>query len=257
MRSSLLKPILLSGTLMVAAAASFLLVAQTPAPAAKAAPKAATTKANSTPAKAAPAAKSTAAKSTAAKSTLNLLNPASLKEKAPGIYVVKLETTKGNVVIRVTKLWAPQGAERFYNLVKAGFYDNCYFFRSLDFMVQAGISSKAEINRVWADKNLQDDRRIETNIRGRVTYANTGEPNSRGTQIFINKLDVNRRLDSAPSPFVPFGEVVEGMDVVDKIYTGYEGNVSQQLFTNQGEAYLNRNFPRLDKIIKATIIATP
>jgi peptidyl-prolyl cis-trans isomerase A (cyclophilin A) len=225
--------------------------AQTPATAPKskatksAAPKAGTAK-STTPAKA-------AAKGTAPVG--NLLNPLSLKLKSPSIYVVKLETTKGDVTIRVKRAWAPLAAERFYNLVKAGFYDNCYFFRTLDFMAQTGISSRPEVARVWEDKIILDERPIESNKRGMVTFAAASTKNSRTTQFFINKLDRNNYLDA--SGFAPFGQVLEGMEVVDKLYTGYEEAPSQGTLAVQGEAYVKRYFPRLDKIIKATVIAIP
>jgi len=226
-------------SVMIAASA----VAQTPAAPKAPAPKAAvpaTTK---------------AAPKAAAKGP-DLLNPSTMNAKAPGIYVVRLETTKGNIDIRVVKNWAPNGADRFYNLVVAGFYNNAYFFRSMGFMAQFGISSRPEVSRVWDNRTMLDDRVVQSNKRGFVTFASTGQPNSRGTQVFINKLDENRYLDDAK--FAPFGEVVAGMEVVDMLYTGYgEESNKQDEITRQGAPYIERYYPRLDKIIKASVIAVP
>jgi peptidyl-prolyl cis-trans isomerase A (cyclophilin A) len=224
--------------------------------------------AQTTPAPKAPAAKAHTAKAPAAKAAAkttakaaakgpNLLNPASLRAKPPGIFVVRLETTKGNIDIRVVRNWAPNGVERFYNLVTAGFYDNNYFFRSLDFMAQFGIPSRPDVAKVWDDRTMFDDRVLQSNKRGTVTFASTGQPNSRGTQVFINKLDRNSYLDELK--FAPFGEVVAGMEVVDMLYTGYGEDAGQRQYeiTNEGEAFITKYFPRLDKIIKASVIAVP
>jgi len=183
----------------------------------------------------------------------NLLKPDTLNAKAPAIFIVRLETTKGNIDIRVVKAWAPIGVERYYNLVRAGFYDNTYFFRALDFMTQVGISSKPEISKVWAEKTMFDDRVIQTNKRGTVTFAAAGSPNSRSTQFFINKKNENSYLDSLK--FAPFGEVVEGMEIVDMIYTGY-GDMPpiQDALINRGDAFIKEQYPRMDRIIKATIL---
>jgi len=179
-----------------------------------------------------------------------------MNAKAPGIYVVRLETTKGNIDIRVVKIWAPNGADRFYNLVVAGFYNNSYFFRSLDFMAQFGISSRPDVSKVWDNRTMLDDRVVQSNKRGFVTFASTGQPNTRGTQVFINKLDQNRYLDDLK--FAPFGEVVAGMEVVDMLYTGYgEDSNRQYEIGHDGEAFSTKYYPRLDKIIRATVIAVP
>jgi len=193
----------------------------------------------------------------AAANGFDLLNPASLKEKPPAIFVVRLETTKGNVDIRVVRAWAPNGVAQFYNLVKAGFYDNAYFFRTMDFMAQFGISSRPEVSKVWADRTIFDDRVLHSNTRGAVTFASTGQPNSRGTQVFINKLDRNRYLDDLK--FAPFGEVVDGMEVVDMLYAGYGEDAGQRQYEieHEGETFVKKYFPRLDKIVKASVIAVP
>lgn len=249
---------------------------QTPAATKAAAPKAAAApaaKAPATPAAKAPAAaaKAPAAKAPAAapvakakapaapkakaEPVMDLLKPETVKGKPPEIFVVRLETSKGNVDIRVVRAWAPNGVERFYNLVRAGYYDNNYFFRALDFMVQVGISSNPAVNRVWSDRNLFDDRVIQTNRRGMVTFAAAGAPNTRSTQFFINKKDANTYLDQLK--FAPFGEIVGGMEIVDQIYTGYGEPPIQEELNQQGEPFVNRNYPRMDKIIKASIIAVP
>ncbi len=193
-----------------------------------------------------------ATKSKSKSQAIDLLNPATMQAKAPDIFVVRLETTKGDIDIRVVKNWAPNGVERFYNLVRGGYYDNNYFFRVLDFMAQVGINSRPEVNRVWADKTIFDDRVIQTNIRGTVSFATTGSPNSRSTQFFINKKNENVYLDQLK--FAPFGEVVAGMEIVDQIYSGYGQPDIQEDLTLHGDGIIKGNFPRMDKIIKATIL---
>lgn len=185
-------------------------------------------------------------------------NAPALKAKAPDVYKVKFATTKGDVVVEVTRAWAPQGADRFYNLVKNGFYTNAAFFRVLPgFVAQFGISAWPEVNRVWRNAQISDDPVKETNARGTLSFA-TGGPNTRTTQIFINYGE-NGRLDG--SGFSPFGKVVEGMDVVDKFYSGYgEGSPGgrgpdQGLLQSRGKEYLDKDFPLLDSIKSASIIA--
>jgi peptidyl-prolyl cis-trans isomerase A (cyclophilin A) len=224
-------------------------LAQTPgAPKAapKAAPKTAPGGATKTPAKA------------AAKGP-NVMDPSTMKASAPAVYVVRLETTKGPIEIRVTKAWAPLGADRFYNLVRAGFYTDAAFFRTIKgFMAQFGIPARPEVNRVWDHMNLKDDPVLQSNKRGFVTFA-TGGPNTRTTQIFIGMRD-NGYLDA--DGFSPFGEVIEGMDVVDMLYNGYGDAASLHPgIDTQGKAFLDKNFPKLDRILKASIVppapATP
>jgi peptidyl-prolyl cis-trans isomerase A (cyclophilin A) len=190
--------------------------------------------------------------------TSKLKTPAALNEKAPDTYKVRFDTSKGPVVITVHRAWAPVGADRFYNLVKNGFYDECRFFRVLDdFMAQVGINGTPSIQANWRNATIQDDPVKQSNKRGFVTYAKLGGvPNSRSTQIFINFKD-NSSLDK--QGFAPFGEVTSGMDVVEKLYSGYgEGAPSgrgpeQTKVQNEGNAYLAKNFPKLDYIKKATI----
>ena len=188
----------------------------------------------------------------------NLLNPATLNAKAPAVYLVKLNTTKGPIVIRVTKNWAPNGADRFYNLVRAGFYNNNYIFRSTKQFAQFGIPPRPELSRIWMERTMLDDRVIESNKRAMVTFASTGEKNSRSVQVFINKVD-NAYLDHNSAGFPPFGEVIEGLDVLDMLYTGYGEQVTnlQSEIENNGNAFLEKNFPRLDKINTAVIEPLP
>jgi len=182
-----------------------------------------------------------------------LLRPAALNEKAPDIYEVKFTTTKGDFVVKVTRAWAPLGADRFYNLVKNGFYDEASLFRVVPrFVVQFGISAHPQVSRAWVNATIKDDPVKANNRRGFVTYA-MGGPNTRTTQVFINLGD-NSRLDSMG--FAPFGEVTEGMDVVNKFYNGYSESVTdkQGEIMNQGNAYLESKYPKLDKIVSAIIV---
>ncbi|HZT78342.1 MAG TPA: peptidylprolyl isomerase [Vicinamibacterales bacterium] len=185
-----------------------------------------------------------------------LSDPASLNEKAPATYKVKFDTSKGPFVITVHRDWAPRGADRFYNLVKNGFYDDVRFFRVLDgFMAQVGMNGNPEIQGAWDKARLQDDPVKESNKRGFVTFATAG-PNSRTTQFFIN-FGNNASLDR--QGFAPFGEVTSGMDTVDKLYSGYgEGaprgrGPDQGRIRMEGNTYLKKDFPKLDYVKTATI----
>ena len=185
-----------------------------------------------------------------------LADPASLTEKAPAVYKVKFDTSKGIFVVEVHRDWAPNGADRFYNLVKNGFYDNTRFFRVIQgFMVQFGINGDPNIAGAWRDANIKDDPVKQSNHRGTITFATAG-PDTRTTQVFINFGD-NAALDG--QGFAAFGKVVSGMDVVDQLYNGYgegapDGNGPDQgRLEQQGNAYLQKAFPKLDFIKKATI----
>jgi peptidyl-prolyl cis-trans isomerase A (cyclophilin A) len=187
----------------------------------------------------------------------SLLKPSSLKEPAPATFKAKFATTKGDFVVEVTRGWAPLGADRFYNLVKNHFYDSAAFFRVLPgFVAQFGLSAKPEISRVWASATFKDDPVTQSNLAGYLTFATAG-PNTRTTQLFINLAD-NQNLDGMG--FAPFGKVVEGMDVVQKFYSGYgEGapggnGPDQSRITNEGKAYLDKTFPLLDSIKTAVIV---
>jgi peptidyl-prolyl cis-trans isomerase A (cyclophilin A) len=185
-----------------------------------------------------------------------LANPAALNEQAPATYKAKFDTSKGVFVIEVTRAWAPQGADRYYNLVKNGFFDNTRFFRVIpNFMVQFGISGDPALNTKWRVARIPDDKPAQSNTRGMVTFATSG-PNARTTQVFINFKN-NSRLD--PLGFAPFGKVVSGMNMVDALNSEYgEGapdgrGPDQMRLQAEGNAYLAKDFPRMDFIKKATI----
>jgi peptidyl-prolyl cis-trans isomerase A (cyclophilin A) len=193
-------------------------------------------------------------------SRVHLLIPGSDKAalKAPDIFKARFETSKGSFVIEVHRDWAPQGADRFYYLVKNGFYDDTRFFRAIDgFMVQFGMSGDPKLSSVWRTQYIYDDSVKQSNRRGFVTYAKGGA-NTRTTQVFINYGDNSRSLD--PQGFAPFGQVTDGMDVVDQLYKGYGDAAprgqgpNQTTIHNQGNTYLDKDFPLLDKTIKATIV---
>jgi peptidyl-prolyl cis-trans isomerase A (cyclophilin A) len=179
-----------------------------------------------------------------------LFDPSQATAKAPASYQVRFETTRGSFVVAVTRAWAPLGADRFYNLVQAGFFDDAGFFRVVPgFVVQFGLSADARANAAWDTARLADDPVKQANRRGRITFATAG-PNTRTTQLFVNTGD-NLRLDQMG--FAPFGEVVSGMSVVDAIYAGYGETPDQGRITAEGNAYLKQQFPRLDFIRKATV----
>jgi peptidyl-prolyl cis-trans isomerase A (cyclophilin A) len=178
------------------------------------------------------------------------------KEQAPATYNVKFDTSKGVVVVQVTRAWAPQGADRFYNMVKSGFFDNTRFFRVVSgFMVQFGINGDPAVMAQWRDSPIPDDKVTQSNKRGFITFATSG-PNSRTTQVFINFSD-NAGLDS--SGFAPFGRVVSGMEVVDALNAEYGDGAprgrgpDQGRLQREGNAYLAKDFPRMDFVKKATI----
>jgi peptidyl-prolyl cis-trans isomerase A (cyclophilin A) len=185
-----------------------------------------------------------------------LANPAALNEQAPATYKVKFDTSKGPFVVEVHRDWAPNGADRFYNLVKNGFYNNARFFRVISgFMVQFGINGDPAISSKWRGARINDDPVKQSNTRGLITFATAG-PNTRTTQVFINFAN-NATLDG--QGFAPFGQVISGMNVVDALYSGYgEGAPSgagpeQGRVQSEGNAYLTSQFPKLDYIKSATI----
>lgn len=181
------------------------------------------------------------------------MNPAELNEKAPENFQVKFDTSKGEFTVDVTRSWSPNGADRFYNLIKNGLYDNCRFFRVVEnFMVQFGINGDPEISKLWRNANIPDDSSDQSNTRGFITFATAG-PNTRTTQLFINFAN-NSFLDS--QGFTPFGKVTQGMDVVDSIHSGYGEEPHQGKIQTQGNAYLEKSFPDLDYIKSTTIISS-
>ena len=188
---------------------------------------------------------------------ITLLMPATLKAKAPAEYEVKFETTAGDFTVKVTRAWAPNGADRFYNLVRHHFYDGATFFRVLSgFMAQFGISPYPQVSKAWENATIKDDPIVQSNHRGFLSFATAG-PNTRTTQVFINYGN-NEALDK--SGFSAFAVVSDGMDVVDKLYNGYgEGapdghGPAQDLISTRGRAYLEKSFPKLDSIRTATIV---
>jgi peptidyl-prolyl cis-trans isomerase A (cyclophilin A) len=201
------------------------------------------------PAKSAPKAPAAATKSGAAKSGA----PAAART-APELYRVKLATTKGDITVEVHRDWAPIGADHFYALVRSGFYTNASFFRVVpNFVVQVGMpADPAKAKTPLAEKAIKDDPVKQKNTRGMLVYAATGAPNSRTTQIFINLKDNSSSLD--PQGFAPFGQVTEGMEIVDQLYSGYGEAPVQERITKEGKAYLDKNFPKLDSIKTATVV---
>jgi peptidyl-prolyl cis-trans isomerase A (cyclophilin A) len=188
----------------------------------------------------------------AAKANLN--NPAAFKEQAPAVFKASFDTSAGTFVIEVHRDWSPNGADRFYNLVKSGYLDGVKFFRVIPgFMVQFGMHGDPAVQAAWTSARIQDDPVKESNKRGYVTFAKPNAPNARSTQIFINFAD-NAGLDS--QGFSPFGKVVSGMDVVDKINAKYgatPGN-DQGNIASGGNAYLDKTYPGLTAIKTATIV---
>ena len=189
-----------------------------------------------------------------------LLDPFAATETAPDTFKVKFETTKGDFVVEVTRAWAPLGADRFYNLVKLGYFEDIAFFRVLDgFMAQFGLHGTPEVTRAWKTAPIKDDPVKESNKRGTLSFATSG-PNTRTTQLFINFND-NVPLDKMG--FSPFGKVVEGMEVVDSLYKEYgEGapkgsGPDQGKIEREGNAYLKARFPKLDYIERATLVQSP
>lgn len=191
----------------------------------------------------------------------DIKNPtsAAFSVQAPDTFRARFETTKGVFVIAVQRAWAPRGADRFYNLVRSGYYDGVRFFRVLPgFMAQFGIHGDSAVSAVWHNQYIPDDPVRRTNVRSMISFATAG-PGTRTTQVFIN-FGNNDRLDAMG--FAPFGEVVEGMEVVDQLYDDYgEGaprgrGPSQERMQAEGNRYLERQFPRLDAV-KIARIETP
>jgi peptidyl-prolyl cis-trans isomerase A (cyclophilin A) len=206
-----------------------------------------------TPAVPSPAAPSPAAPSARAA----LLDPSRATERAPARFRVRFETTRGPFVVEVTRAWAPRGADRFYNLVRAGYYDDVAFFRVISgFMVQFGINGDPRVNAAWQVASIPDDPVTQSNRRGMVTYAMAG-PDTRTTQLFINFRD-NTGLDG--QGFAPFGSVVEGLAVVDSLYSGYGEGAPRGMGPDQGRAqaegnaYLRGSFPKMDFVKSARLV---
>ncbi len=189
----------------------------------------------------------------AAASGPSLLHPASLHAKAPAVFRVRFTTTKGPFVVTVHRKWAPRGADRFYNLVHAGFYNGQRLFRVIPgFVVQWGISGTPKIAEAWQQATIRDDPVRHSNKRGTIVFADAG-PNTRTTQIFVN-LGSNSELDK--DGFAPFGTVTSGFATLQRLYHGYgelPSNAQAQI-TQQGEAFLEKHFPKLDRILKTRLL---
>ena len=189
-----------------------------------------------------------------------LLHPDALEMNQPAavLFKVRLKTSKGDVLIEVHRDWSPHGVDHFYALVRAGYYDQSRFFRVVkDRWAQFGINGDPKISQIWRTRTIPDDARHISNTRGTIAYA-FAVPNGRTTQVFINTRDNSEAFDA--EPFVPFGRVIQGMDVVDSLYSGYGETSSggiragkQAALFEQGNAYLDREFPLLDNIIRAVI----
>jgi peptidyl-prolyl cis-trans isomerase A (cyclophilin A) len=184
-------------------------------------------------------------------------DPSLATAEAPASFKCRFLTSKGSFVIQATRAWAPHGADRFYNLCQVGFFNGARFFRNVDgFMVQWGVSAYPAANDVWSEANIPDDKPTQSNTPGMVSFAATGKPDSRSTQVFINHGD-NSNLDAMG--FAPFGQVVEGLDVVGQLYQGYGEGAPRGRGPNQGtlakfgEAYLADVFPKLDTILSTAV----
>jgi cyclophilin family peptidyl-prolyl cis-trans isomerase len=183
------------------------------------------------------------------------------REAAPDSFNVAFQTSRGLFLVEVRRSWAPVGADRFYNLVRHGFFDDSRFYRVVEgFIVQFGLPGDPEVTAVWLERTIEDDPARESNLKGRIAYAMTG-PDTRATQVYINLID-NVRLDTAG--FAPFGQVIKGMEVVDALYAGYGENAGggmrrgeQGRIIAEGNAHLDRDFPLLDRIVSARIVPFP
>jgi peptidyl-prolyl cis-trans isomerase A (cyclophilin A) len=202
----------------------------------------------------APSQKPPTGKASPAGSRASLLNPATLKAQAPDVYKVKFNTAKGDFVVQVTRAWSPLGADRFFNLVKNRFYDGAAFFRIVPgFVVQFGLSPDPAVSKAWREAKIGDDPVTQSNHRGYLSFATAG-PGTRTTQVFINLVD-NVRLDSMG--FSPFGQVIEGMELIDKLNAEYGEQPDQGRIEAEGRSYLEKSFPGLDTIKSAVILTAP
>jgi peptidyl-prolyl cis-trans isomerase A (cyclophilin A) len=186
------------------------------------------------------------------------LDPSLATAQAPEVFFADFTTTKGHFVVEAHRSWAPNGADRFYNLVRIGLYDDTRFFRAIpDFMVQFGIPGDPPVAAKWRDASIRDDPVTQSNLRGFVSFAQTGRPDSRTTQVFVCYAN-HPRLDA--SGFAPFAKIARGMDVVDALYKGYGegapsgGGPSQDRIQSEGNAYLDQDFPKLDRILSTRIV---
>jgi cyclophilin family peptidyl-prolyl cis-trans isomerase len=182
-----------------------------------------------------------------------------MQRQAPEVFKVQMDTSKGPMTIEIRREWSPLGVDRFYNLVRHGYYDGAKFFRiRVGFWAQFGIAADPRISTAWRTQNLPDEPRKISNVRGTIAYA-FRDPNGRTTQVFINLRDNSATHDG--EPFVPFGRITQGMEVADALYAEYgekagggiRGGRQDTLF-QEGNAYLDREFPLLDLIKRATVV---
>lgn len=170
---------------------------------------------------------------------------------APDEFKVKLETSKGDLVLKITRGWAPKGADRFHTLVKAGLYDDVRFYRVVSkYIAQWGYNGDPKVAQKWMEAKIDDDPVTKKNVRGTVSFAK-GAPNSRTVNVFINLKD-NDALDK--QGFAPFAEVVEGMEVADKLHSGWGNTPQQKKILEQGNAYLDKEYKELDRIKTARVM---
>jgi peptidyl-prolyl cis-trans isomerase A (cyclophilin A) len=200
---------------------------------------------------------STGAKAPAAPFDQSLLKPELFVAKAPAEFDVTIATTKGDITIHITREWSPNGADRFYNMVRHHYFNGVAFFRNVKgFMVQFGLHPYPEVNAAWMGHSIKDDPNKPgiSNDTGYLTFAKTGAPNSRGTQLFISHKN-NSFLDG--QNFTPIGKVTAGLEIVEQLYDGYGESPDQQQITVNGKKYLDANFPKLDTIKTVTISGLP
>jgi peptidyl-prolyl cis-trans isomerase A (cyclophilin A) len=188
----------------------------------------------------------------AVQSRPDLTDPSKFTGQAPVTFDAKFETTRGPFIVQVTRAWAPHGADRFYNLVRAGFYDGCRFFRVIkDALVQWGIHGDPAVTAAWNQALLPVDRAIMSNTKGRVTFAMGASPDTRTTQIFVNMRD-NTRLD--PDGFAPFGQVITSLVPLQQLFDKYGEGIDQTRIQLEGHAFLIRYAPELDYVKSAVIL---
>jgi len=181
-----------------------------------------------------------------------------MNRRAPDAFEVRMETTKGEMVIEVHRDWSPHGVDHFYNLVRAGYYNDSRFYRVIqEKWAQFGINGDPKISNVWRTRTIPDDPRVVSNTRGTIAFA-FAVPNGRTTQVFINLKDNSATHDGE---FVPFGKIVKGMEVADALNTEYGETAGSGIRSGkqgplfaQGNAYLDRNFPHLDRLIRAQVV---
>lgn len=181
-----------------------------------------------------------------------------MSRPAPEVSHIRLETTRGTLRLEMRRAWAPHGVDRFYNLVRRGYYDDSAIFRiRAGTWAQFGIAGDPKIAQLWRERTIPDDPRVLSNVRGTVAFA-FKDPNGRTTQVFVNLRDNSASLDA--EPFVPFARVIEGMEVADAWYDGYGEAAGGGIRAGRqdpvffgGNEYLRRNFPRLDYILKAAV----